>query len=81
MPYKANADRRHKFPRAKYQVTNWPEYDAALIRRGSLTVWVTDEAMARTGDRKARRSTDLFRSGYRDRTGVAAGSSPQITPN
>src|ERR1700722_13694046 len=46
MPFKAHADRRHKFPRAKYQVTNWPDYDAALVRRGSLTVWVTDEAIA-----------------------------------
>jgi len=46
MPFKANADRRHKFPRAKYRVTNWPDYDAALVRRGSLTVWLTDEAIA-----------------------------------
>jgi hypothetical protein len=46
MPFKASADRRHKFPKAKYQVTNWPDYDAALIRRGSLTVWLTDEAIA-----------------------------------
>ena len=27
-------------------MTNWPAYDAALVRRGSLTVWVTDEAIA-----------------------------------
>jgi hypothetical protein len=27
-------------------VTNWPEYDAALVRRGSLTVWFTEEAVA-----------------------------------
>jgi transposase len=46
MPYKATATRRHKFAKAKYRVTNWPEYDAALVRRGSLTVWVTDEAIA-----------------------------------
>src|ERR1700737_2772251 len=46
MPFKANADRRDKFPRAKYKVTNWPEYEAELRRRGSLTVWVTDEAIA-----------------------------------
>ena len=46
MPYKANAARRHKFTKAKYRVTNWPDYDAALVRRGSLTVWVTDEAIA-----------------------------------
>jgi hypothetical protein len=27
-------------------VTNWPEYDAALVRRGSLTAWFTEEAVA-----------------------------------
>jgi hypothetical protein len=46
MPYKANEARRHKIPRARYQVTNWPEYDRALQQRGSLTVWVTPEALA-----------------------------------
>jgi hypothetical protein len=40
MPYKFNESRRHKVPRARYRVTNWREYDAALIRRGSLTVRV-----------------------------------------
>jgi transposase len=46
MPYKFNEPRRHKIPAAKYRVTNWPEYDAALVRRGALTVWITDEAIA-----------------------------------
>jgi hypothetical protein len=46
MPYKFNEGRRHKIPRAKYRVMNWPEYDAALVRRGSLTVWMTEEAVA-----------------------------------
>jgi hypothetical protein len=46
MPYKFNESRRHKIPTAKYRVTNWPEYDAALVRRGSLTVWMTEEAIA-----------------------------------
>jgi hypothetical protein len=46
MPYKFNEARRHKFPKARYQVTNWPDYDAALVRRGELTVWLTDEAIA-----------------------------------
>jgi 5-methylcytosine-specific restriction endonuclease McrA len=32
MPYKFNETRRHKIPKAKYRVTNWPEYDAALVR-------------------------------------------------
>jgi hypothetical protein len=46
MPYKFNDGRRRKIPKAKYRVTNWPDYDAALVRRGSLTVWVTEEAVA-----------------------------------
>src|SRR3712207_1455214 len=46
MPYRANEPRRHKIPRARYRVTNWPEYDGALQRRGSPTVWVTPEALA-----------------------------------
>jgi len=46
MPYKANEARRHRIPRARYRVTNWPDYDRALQRRGSLTVWVTPEALA-----------------------------------
>ena len=46
MPYKANEPRRHKIPKARYKIENWVEYDAALRRRGSLTVWVTPEAIA-----------------------------------
>src|SRR5208282_6008709 len=46
MPYKFHESRRHKFPKARYRVTNWPAYDAALVRRGSLTVWFTEEAVA-----------------------------------
>jgi transposase len=46
MPYKFNESRRHKIPKARYRVANWPEYDAALVRRGSLTVWFTEEAVA-----------------------------------
>jgi len=30
----------------KYSVRNWREYDAALRARGSLTMWVTPDAMA-----------------------------------
>ena len=39
MPYKFNVGRRDKFKRAKYRVTNWPEYNESLRRRGDLTVW------------------------------------------
>ncbi len=65
MPYKANEARRHKIPRARYKVTNWPDYDRARQRRGSLTVWVTPEALAawpppRTGRRgRSRHYSDI----------------------
>ena len=45
MPYKFNETRRHKIPKPRYRVANWPEYDAALVRRGSITVWLTEEAV------------------------------------
>jgi Transposase DDE domain len=46
MPYPVNQARRHPFPKARYQVSNWREYGQALQERGSLTVWVTPEAIA-----------------------------------
>ncbi len=46
MPYKTNEARRDKSFRVRYKVTNWPEYNRALQKRGSLTVWVTPEALA-----------------------------------
>ena len=46
MPFKLNADRRHHIPKQKFKVTNWRDYDASLRQRGSLTVWVTEEAIA-----------------------------------
>jgi hypothetical protein len=46
VPFKANQDRRHHIPRQRYQVTNWPAYDAALRQRGSLTVWFSEAAIA-----------------------------------
>src|SRR5919199_6939112 len=45
VPFKLNQDRRHRFPRQKHTVTNWPAYEAGLRQRGSLTVWFTEEAV------------------------------------
>ena len=46
MPNKHNADRRHHIPKMKYRVTNWPEYEAGLRGRGSLTLWITPDALS-----------------------------------
>jgi transposase len=45
MPHKYNADRRHHIPKMSFKVQNWPEYEAGLRRRGSLTLWVEDGAL------------------------------------
>ena len=46
MPFKHNAARRHRIPRARYRVTNWPAYEAGLRRRGDLTLWLDEAALA-----------------------------------
>jgi Transposase DDE domain len=45
MPYKHNDDRRHHIPKMAFRVRNWPEYEAGLRRRGSLTLWIEDAAL------------------------------------
>jgi hypothetical protein len=46
VPFKHHAEHRHRIPKRRYRVTNWREYDVVLRRRGSLTVWFTDDAIA-----------------------------------
>ena len=33
-------------PKKLYRVRNWSAYDAALVKRGSLTVWISEDAIA-----------------------------------
>jgi Transposase DDE domain len=37
---------RRKTGKATYRLRNWREYNAALMQRGSLTVWVSEEALS-----------------------------------
>jgi hypothetical protein len=46
MPFKHHAARRHRIPRARYRVTNWPVYEAGLRRRGDLTLWLDEAALS-----------------------------------
>src|ERR1044071_2987119 len=46
LPFKLNQAGRHHIPRQRHRVTNWPAYEATLCQRGSLTVWLTEEAIA-----------------------------------
>ena len=66
MPYKHNVARRHRIPRASYRVRNWPAYEVGLQRRGDLTLWVDETALAgwrAHAPEHARRSAPLRRPG------------------
>ena len=69
MPFKFNAARRHRIPRARYRVQNWPQYEAGLKRRGDLTLWIDEAAIAgwqAPGGRRpaARPATRIWRSNW-----------------
>src|ERR1019366_8621591 len=46
VPFKFHSKGRRHIPRQRHRVTNWRDYDTALLNRGSLTIWFTDEALA-----------------------------------
>ncbi|GLT11980.1 IS5 family transposase [Sulfitobacter porphyrae] len=46
MPHNFNANRRDKIPKQRHRVTNWAEYNEGLRRRGDLTVWISEDALA-----------------------------------
>ena len=46
MPFKHNTARRHRIPKVRYRVRNWREYEAGLQRRGDLTLWLDEAALA-----------------------------------
>ena len=55
MPFKANASRRHHILKQTRKVSNWADCNASLRRRGSLTLWFSEDAIA--GWRAAPRTT------------------------
>lgn len=46
MLFKLNAAGRHHIGKVKFKLTNWAEYETGLRRRGSLTLWITPEALS-----------------------------------
>ena len=38
--------RVHPKYKTKYRVSNWPEYDQALVQRGDITLWISEDAIA-----------------------------------
>ena len=45
MSYKARDKQRHKFKKKKYKITNWPEYNESLKKRGDLTIWFAESVI------------------------------------
>ena len=38
--------RVHPKYKTKYRVSNWAEYDQALVQRGDITLWISEDAVA-----------------------------------
>lgn len=36
---------KHKKTKRQYRLRNWPEYNRALVARGSLTMWITEDVV------------------------------------
>ena len=64
MPFKHNAFRRQRVPKARYRVANWPAYEAGLRRRGDLMFWLDEEAL--TGGQAPPRTTPGGQPRYSD---------------
>lgn len=46
MPYKLKDPVRHKFSKKEYNKREWGSYEQGLCERGSITVWISEEAIA-----------------------------------
>jgi hypothetical protein len=64
MPFTRHAAHRHRVPKARYRVQNWPAYEAGLKRRGNLTLWLDEAAIA--GWQAPRRTTPGGQAWYSD---------------
>jgi hypothetical protein len=63
MPVRLNPNRPKRF-RARYRIRNWREYEAGLKRRGDLTLWLDEAAIA--GWQAPRRTTPGGQALYSD---------------
>src|SRR3954447_26661118 len=69
MPRAVTASRRpaigsRTIPKTRYRVQNWPAYEAGLKRRGDLTLWLDEAALARW--QAPRRTTPGGQARYSD---------------
>lgn len=45
MKQKLRTRPRSRTPKPHYRVTNWPDYNRALVERGSVTLWIGDDVI------------------------------------
>ena len=84
MPHKNNANGRHHIPKMQHAAANWAEYEGGLRRRGSLTLWITEEAIAAVvGEPPSDpgRSGHLFRQCDPDLPDAASGVQAGFAPS
>lgn len=46
VPKTEKTPKKPKQPKDKYRLTNWPDYNKALINRGFLTLWLDEDTLA-----------------------------------
>lgn len=54
MPYKLRNSSHHKFKKARHKITNWPDYNKALVKRGSVTVYLPADVIKAWQPRKCK---------------------------
>lgn len=57
----AEAQKEPPMPKAKYRLTNWPEYNKSLIQRGLITLWLDQTTLAHWYYQGPRTAGGLFR--------------------
>ncbi len=45
MAWKSHTPQTPPAARPRYRVTNWPEYNRALVARGSVTLWISEDVV------------------------------------
>jgi hypothetical protein len=68
----------HSKYKTKYRVSHWAEYDQALVKRGDITLWISDDAITSwkpvpTGRRGAQKKE----SGYHQLSRMAGLGTPE----
>lgn len=60
-PKTEKTSKKPKQPKDKYRLTNWPDYNKALINRGFITLWLDEDTLANWYFQGSRRPGGLMR--------------------